>query len=151
VQPRQIADEFYRAMNQLDAAGVTRHYAPNVVFHDPVFGELRGEDPSRMWRMLLARAKDMRVAHEILQADDKRVVTRWIATYTFQKTGRPVENVITATMDVENGKIVRHTDVFSFYRWARQALGPVGMLLGWTPLVQGKVRAEAAASLAKAK
>jgi hypothetical protein len=41
-----------------------------------------------------------------------------------------------------------HRDAFGFHRWARQALGPAGLLLGWTPLVQGKVRAQAARSLA---
>ena len=38
-------------------------------------------------------------------------------------------------------------DSFSFYAWARQALGPVGIALGWTPIVRGKVQREARAGL----
>jgi hypothetical protein len=35
------------------------------------------------------------------------------------------------------------------WRWTRQALGPVGLLLGWTPWLAGRVRSQAAAGLAK--
>jgi hypothetical protein len=27
---------------------------------------------------------------------------------------------------------------FGFHRWARQALGPPGLLLGWTPVIQAR-------------
>ncbi|MDB5894551.1 MAG: snoaL-like protein, partial [Rhodoferax sp.] len=33
--------------------------------------------------------------------------------------------------------------------WSRQALGAPGMLLGWTPMLRNKVRAQAAANLRK--
>jgi hypothetical protein len=35
------------------------------------------------------------------------------------------------------------------WAWTRQALGLSGVLLGWTPMVQGKVRGEANAGLDK--
>lgn len=40
-----------------------------------------------------------------------------------------------------------HDDLFSCHARARQALGPVGLALGWTPMLQGKVRREASAGL----
>ncbi len=42
-----------------------------------------------------------------------------------------------------DGLIAEHRDSFSFYAWARQALGPAGIALGWTPMVRNKVRREA--------
>ena len=45
----------------------------------------------------------------------------------------------------EAGKIVRHIDRFDFWRWSRMALGPAGLLLGWTPLLHKKVQAKARA------
>ncbi|TFG45335.1 MAG: DUF4440 domain-containing protein, partial [Gemmatimonadales bacterium] len=42
---------------------------------------------------------------------------------------------------------VQHTDAFDLYRWARQALGVKGVLLGWAPPVQRAVRAQAARAL----
>ena len=66
----------------------------------------------------------------------------WVATYTFS-TGRVVVNDIRARYRFADGLIVEHRDTFSLHSWAGQALGPVGKLLGWTPLIQGKIRKQA--------
>ena len=100
-----------------------------------------------MWRMLISRGKDLAVVFEVLKDTPTEAQTRWTATYTFSQTGRKVTNVITATMQLRDGKIVRHTDVFDFYNWAAQALGPVGMLLGWSGWLRAKVQGKAMASL----
>ena len=42
-----------------------------------------------------------------------------------------------------DGLISDHRDRFDLYAWARQAIGPVGVLLGWTPMIQGRIRAQA--------
>jgi hypothetical protein len=60
-----------------------------------------------------------------------------------------VVNRIDAEFVFRDGLIVRHTDTFNFWAWARQALGPAGLLLGWTPMLQKKVRDTARAGLAK--
>ncbi|HEY8867627.1 MAG TPA: hypothetical protein VIM22_11870 [Solirubrobacteraceae bacterium] len=52
-----------------------------------------------------------------------------------------------ATFRFADGLIADHRDDFGFYRWARQALGPPGQLLGWTPLIRGSVRKRARAAL----
>lgn len=51
--------------------------------------------------------------------------------------------------DVEfvDGRIIRYHDRFNFWRWATQALGPTGRLLGWTTLVKHRVRSQAAGGL----
>jgi hypothetical protein len=58
-----------------------------------------------------------------------------------------VHNIIDATFTFRDGKIVRHVDRFDLWRWAGMALGVTGKLLGWTPIVQGKIRAQAAQGL----
>lgn len=136
---RKIVDDFYRAFARKDAEGMCALYAKDVRFHDPVFLDLQGDRARGMWRMLCGRAKDLTVTHEILEATSTSAKARWIANYTFN-TGRHVENRIEATMQIVDGRIQDHRDVFDLYRWARQALGPTGLLLGWTPFVQGKIR-----------
>ena len=64
----------------------------------------------------------------------------WDADYTFSLTGRQVHNVIDATFELRDGKIVRHKDVFDLWRWAGMALGAKGKLLGWAPPVQNAIR-----------
>ena len=46
------------------------------------------------------------------------------------------------------GLIATQRDRFDFWAWSRQALGPPGLLLGWTPMLKTKVRAGAAKNLA---
>jgi hypothetical protein len=97
-----------------------------------------------MWRMLTGRAEDLRVELAEHSADGDTGTARWIATYTF-RTGRPVTNDIRAEFRFRDGKITEHRDSFSFWRWSRQALGPVGLALGWTPLLRAAVRKRARA------
>ena len=56
-------------------------------------------------------------------------------------------NDVQARFRFRDGLISEHDDRFSFHAWARQALGPAGLLLGWTPLLQNKVRRQARAQL----
>jgi hypothetical protein len=123
-------------------------YAPDVTFSDPVFPALTGDEARGMWRMLCERGKDLRLEFNAIQADDRTGSAHWEAWYTFSASGRKVHNVIEASFTFSNGLIASHVDRFDFYRWSRQALGPAGMLLGWTPLLQNKVRKTAARSLA---
>jgi hypothetical protein len=58
-----------------------------------------------------------------------------------------VHNDIRAEFRFEDGLIAEHRDSFSLYAWSRQALGPTGLLLGWTPVVRGRVQKEARAGL----
>jgi hypothetical protein len=100
-----------------------------------------------MWRMLIARGTDLRLEHQVLGESADAAQVRWTARYTFSQTRRPVVNVITATMKLRGGRIVDHVDAFDFHRWARQALGLPGLLLGWTPYLQRKVQGQARAGL----
>jgi ketosteroid isomerase-like protein len=139
-----VIKQFYDAFARHDAEAMVALYHDDVVFHDPVFLELRGERARGMWRMLVSRATDL-VVEATVGADG--LSAHWEATYTFTATGRKVHNVIDATFELDGGKIRRHTDRFGLWRWARQALGPSGVLLGWSPIVQGPIRRGAAKSL----
>jgi hypothetical protein len=121
-------------------------YAPGAHFSDPVFTDLRDDEPGEMWRMLTGRAEDLEVRLAEHDADGGRGSAHWLADYTF-RTGRKVHNDIRAEFRFEDGLIKEHRDSFSFYAWARQALGPAGLALGWTPLLRARVQKEARAGL----
>jgi ketosteroid isomerase-like protein len=144
----ELITRFYGALQRRDGAMMAACYAPAVIFSDPVFPRLEGAHAGAMWRMLCERGADLEVIFGDVHADDARGSAHWDARYTFTQTGRKVLNRIDATFEFSDGAIVRHTDSFDLHRWMRQALGPVGLLLGWTPLVKNKVRSSAAAALA---
>jgi ketosteroid isomerase-like protein len=139
--------EFYAAFAARDAEAMARCYHPEVFFSDPVFPRLRGPDAADMWRMLLSRAADLQVTLDDATADDAGGLANWTARYTFSRTGRPVVNHVRGMFAFRDGLIVRHYDHFSFWRWASQALGPVGRALGWFAGLKWKVRRDAARSL----
>jgi ketosteroid isomerase-like protein len=144
-----LIERFYASFAARDAAGMQACYHPDIVFSDPAFGELRGAQAGAMWAMLCERGKDLQVTASGIEADDQRGRAHWDARYTFGQTGRPVLNRIDAEFEFRDGRITRHLDRFDFHAWARQALGPVGLLLGWTPILRNKVRATARAGLEK--
>ena len=139
--------EFYAAFDRHDGAAMSTLYAPEARFHDPVFQDLSAGEPAAMWRMLTARAADLRVELVDHDADDAQGNARWIARYPFVQTGRPVVNDVRSTFRFHDGLVVEQRDDFSFYAWSKQALGTTGLLFGWTPLVRGKVQRTARDSL----
>jgi ketosteroid isomerase-like protein len=143
----QLIQTFYAAFAKRDSVAMNACYASDIEFHDPVFETLRGDDAKRMWRMLCARAKDLHIVASNIEADDCEGHAHWVATYTFSGTGNRVENRIAASFVFKDGRIVKHQDRFDLYRWARQALGLKGVLLGWLPPVQAAVRKQAAMGL----
>jgi ketosteroid isomerase-like protein len=142
----ELIERLYAAFARHDGDAMAACYAPDARFSDPVFTDLRGEEPGAMWRMLTGRATDLEVTLAEHDADADRGSAHWLADYTFS-TGRRVHNDVRARFRFDQGLIAEHRDSFSFYAWARQALGPTGTALGWTPIVQGKVRREARAGL----
>lgn len=145
----QLIEIFYLSFQKLDAIGMVDCYHANVEFSDPVFGKLNAAEAAGMWRMLCATAKNFELAFSEVAADGRKGKAHWEAQYDFSATGRRVHNKIDAMFEFQDGKIIRHTDSFDFWKWSAQALGAKGSLLGWTPLVKNKVRSQAREKLAK--
>jgi ketosteroid isomerase-like protein len=142
-----VVRSFYEAFKRRDGDAMAELYAPDARFEDPAFS-LDGRGAGDMWRMLTTRGKDLELDYRVRSVEGTRALVDWVARYTFSGTGRRVVNEIAAEITVRDGRIVDHVDRFDFWRWSRQALGPAGLLLGWSPLLRRKVRAEAARSLA---
>ena len=143
----QLIERFYRAFDEGDGDAMAACYAPDVHFSDPVFTDLRGSRAGAMWRMLTDAPGDLDIELVEHRAGEAEGSAHWIARYTFTDTGRPVVNDIHATFRFKDGLIAEHRDDFSFHAWARQALGPVGLALGWTPMLRSTVRRKAAGKL----
>jgi ketosteroid isomerase-like protein len=144
---KDLITSFYGAFAECDGASMAACYAPDASFSDPVFVGLDAREAGGMWRMLTGQAVDLRIELVDHDADGERGSAHWRARYTFSQTGRAVLNDVRASFRFADGLIAEHIDEFDFYRWARQALGAQGLLLGWTPLLRSAVRRRARASL----
>jgi len=145
---QQLLETFYRAFSKKDFQTMAACYHPEASFRDEVF-YLKGKEIGAMWHMLCVRGKDLELTFSDVHAEDKTGSAHWEAWYSFSQTGKKVHNVIEARFTFREGKIFKHVDSFSFYRWARQAFGMPGILLGWTPYLRSKVQAGALAGLRK--
>ncbi|WP_284619739.1 nuclear transport factor 2 family protein [Aquabacterium humicola] len=143
-----LLDRFYTAFARRDAEGMAACYHPQARFSDPVFPALEGSAPGDMWRMLMSRSTDLTLEAGGRSAANGEGRADCVAVYTFTATGRPVRNPISSTFRFRDGLIVEQRDRFDFWAWSRQALGLPGLLLGWTPLLRGKVQRQAAQGLA---
>ena len=143
----KLIRNFYAAFSRRDAAGMASCYHADIAFSDPAFPMLRGKEATAMWSMLCARGKDLEIILGEVSGDADGGRAHWEAKYTFSQTGRYVHNKIDAVFAFRDGKIVRHIDKFAFWPWARQALGSVGLLLGWFGPLKAMVRKKAAKSL----
>lgn len=139
---------FYSAFQQLDFKTMNNCYSPNIVFYDPVFELLKGEEVFCMWEMLCKNARDFSLSFDnIVALDDEYYTCNWVATYTFSKTGRRLVNRIKAHFRFANGIIIEHSDGFSIHKWSTQALGLSGQLFGWNSLYQRKIKNQARKNL----
>jgi ketosteroid isomerase-like protein len=143
-----VIERFYAAFQQLDYKTMQDCYSDDIVFSDPVFGLLKGEEAKAMWEMLCKNAKDFRLSFgDIELLDEEYATARWTANYTFSKTGRQVENKIKAYMKLADGKIIEHSDAFRLSTWLAQAFGLKGVLFGWTGFMKKAVQNNARKSL----
>ncbi|MEJ7589805.1 MAG: nuclear transport factor 2 family protein [Ferruginibacter sp.] len=147
---KELIHKFYTAFQQLDYEDMNSCYSSEIVFFDPVFGLLRGDEARYMWEMLCNNAKHFSLTYgNIMELDDEYCTCDWVATYTFSKTGRSVVNKIKANMRFNGGKIIEHSDAFSIHKWSKQALGLTGELFGWNSFFQRKIKNQAKRNLLK--
>jgi hypothetical protein len=79
----ELIQRFYSAFARHDGDTMAACYAPGARFSDPVFTDLRGDEPGAMWRMLTGRAEDLEVKLAEHEAADHRGGAHWLADYTF--------------------------------------------------------------------
>ncbi|MBI5275062.1 MAG: nuclear transport factor 2 family protein [Burkholderiales bacterium] len=151
--PERTIEDLYAAFARLDAEGMARCYAEDARFEDEVFTLSGKREVMGMWTMLVDAVKakgrdDWKLQWRDVQAQGREGRAHWDAHYRFSATGRLVDNSIDARFEFDEGGLIRrHRDSFDFWRWSRQALGPPGVLLGWTPMLRNKVRERAGRNL----
>lgn len=149
-QNQELIQKFYIAFANQDSATMASCYHKNIQFQDPAFGILIKTQVPKMWQMLIERSKgNIKIEFSDIIANDATGFVTWIATYNFSKTNRKVINTINASFEFKEGLIIKHTDHFDLWKWSSQAFGMKGLLLGWTPYMQQKIRKQARLSLEK--
>lgn len=150
MSPNELITKFYTAFGQLDHQAMNSCYSEDIVFSDPVFGFLRGDEVKYMWEMLCRNAKDLEIEFSNIKAVDEEYYNcDWVAHYTFSATGNKVVNRIKAFMRIRDGKIIEHSDAFRLSKWSAQALGWKAVLFGWTGFMKRGIQKKARRNLVR--
>lgn len=120
---------FYACLAARDAQGALACYHSEVFLSDPLHPRLRGGLAGDLWRMRLAEAGFEEIALDEVSGDENGAHARWTARAVVR--GRRVTIRGRSMFAFREGRIARHYDHYSLWRWAAQALGPAGAALGW--------------------
>ena len=63
----ELINKFYRSFQKLDYNGMNSCYSDDIVFFDPAFGLLKGNEVRAMWEMLCTNAKDFSLTYGNIQ------------------------------------------------------------------------------------
>ncbi|RYF89608.1 MAG: nuclear transport factor 2 family protein, partial [Chitinophagaceae bacterium] len=72
---QQTIEKFYGAFQQLDYKAMQECYSDDIVFSDPVFLVLRGEEVKCMWEMLCRNARDFSLEFSDIEHIDEEYST----------------------------------------------------------------------------
>ena len=137
---KEIIDKFYSAFQNLDSKTMNSFLAEDVIFEDPAFGKLKGDEVKYMWQFLCENAKDFKMEFSKITETRQGGTAHWEAYYTFSQTRNQVHNIIEANFEIKNGLIIKHTDDFDIKIWIKQAMGSTLVLIGGSFLVKNVVR-----------
>ena len=122
-------------------------YHPQAQFSDPIFGLLNAQEATDMWHMLCVKAQEFELKCSHIHADETFGSACWVVKYRFPQTERYVNNVIFAEFQFSEGKIIRHSAYFNFWRWSKSALGMRSLLLDWSGYLRRNVQQQALTGL----
>lgn len=142
----------YQAFAALDEAGMAACYHPEASFNDPAFSLNGRHEIAGMWAMLCMAVREKgrdvwKLEYRDVRVEDDIGYAHWEPHYRFSVSGRLVHNIIDARFHFRDGLIIEHRDSFDFHRWAKQAFGPIGLLMGGTAWMRNKVRTQARRNL----
>ena len=66
----RLIERFYNSLQERDWKGMVQVYHPDIIFYDPVFGNLEGPEVAGMWEMLLSGAAELELQFGSVAADE---------------------------------------------------------------------------------
>lgn len=143
----QTLHRFFTALAARDTQGMLNCYAHGVRFEDPLFNLSGEREIMGMWALLF-KADVWALEFHTVKTLNNHGSVRWEATFRYTPTGKVVYNGVYSQFYFDDdGLILSQRDNFDFWRWARQAYGFMGLMIGWTPLMWDHAREQAEVSL----
>ncbi|WP_435262675.1 nuclear transport factor 2 family protein [Tenacibaculum sp. nBUS_03] len=141
MENNKLVEKFYSSFSSGNIEKMTECYHKDILFHDPVFGTLKGERVLKMWEMLLnRRTNKTKISFTNIETTMQVGTANWTAKYIYGENNRKVINMVSASFKFKDGKIIEHIDTFNLWKWTQQAIGVKGYLIGWPPFMKKKIQ-----------
>ncbi|MFT3903957.1 MAG: nuclear transport factor 2 family protein [Niabella sp.] len=146
---KELIAHFFNAFARLDHEEMNNCLSSEVMFSEPLFGILQGDDVSNLNRMKCARLKDFKLkVQQVEELDDEYLTCSWVVDYCHADTGSRVVMPIKSFLRVIDGKITEYSDAYRLSTWLAKVHGVTGVLFGWTGTMKKRAMKKYAVRLA---
>lgn len=136
-----IVEIFFKAFSEADYRQMSDCYADDIIYSDPVFGLMQGDDVRKMWQMICKGARNLSVQYSgIEELDEMYVTCLYKVSYYFELTQKHICYSAKAFMKIEEGKITEHSDGYRLSSFISNAYGIKGKLLSWSGYMKKSVQ-----------
>ena len=137
----EVIRKLYAALGRKNGKATAACYAPDAHFKDIAFDLKSRDEIVAMCRLACSGNLTVDVKQDEISADDRVGHGRWIASYTFKLTRRPVVSDLRSEFTFrEPGLIATHVDSMDPKEWASDAFPPpIDRLFGSSEWLQRKL------------
>jgi len=148
IENKNVITGLYNAYKERNPELMASFYTEDASFKDEIFGEVTGQEIPKVWEVVHSTTSNFYLYFHIVNVNKNLATVNSQLSYTFKHTGRKIDISITSIFRFENGKIRHQVDEYSLWKWASQAFGVSGFLLGWNPKFKNKIRQSAQNTIA---
>ncbi|WP_300601123.1 nuclear transport factor 2 family protein [Niabella sp.] len=137
----EIIDLFFTAFKNLDHQAMNALYSDDIVYSDPLFGMLEGEEVKDKWEMVCNDIRDFRLTViKTEEIDHEYATCQWKATWISSLSKKQIVFEAKSFMRFSGNQIIEHSDGFSLTKWIAQAYGITGQFFGWLNFMKRRVQ-----------
>ncbi|WP_018629278.1 nuclear transport factor 2 family protein [Niabella aurantiaca] len=139
----EIIELFFSAFGSLDHRGMNALYSKEIIYSDPLFGMLEGEQVADKWEMVCMGIREFELTViKTEEIDHEYATCKWKATWRSSRSNRRIRFEAKSFMRFADQQIIEHSDGFSLTKWIAQAYGIKGEFFGWTNFMKRRVQKE---------
>lgn len=139
----EIIGLFFSAFKDLNYRDMNALYREDIIYSDPLFGMLEGEQVRIKWEMVCRDVSGFELTViQTEEIDHEYATCKWKATWRSSRSKRRIRFEARSFMRFADQQIIEHSDGFSLTKWIAQAYGVKGEFFGWTNYMKRRVQKE---------
>jgi hypothetical protein len=129
---------YVKALIKKESHALADCYSEEANFFDPIFDNLDKENLVKYWELRFTTYKDLKILVLASELYEHSASIKWFISY--KQKNKKIRYSMVSILEIRNGKIIKQFDHFHFWKMAMQAYGFMGFFLGWTKLMNARVK-----------